>query len=1038
LYFGYHMRFCTPILFFIWINTLAIYGQVGDYRFVNFNAKDGLDEKFIYNATQDKQGYMWFGTANGLYRYDGHRFNKFRSPLDKSGDAISNVLQAIMTDKDGTIWLGSFSSLQCYNPTKNIFWKPIAGNSAQGRINADYILSFSEGKYVWIATAKNYCYRFNKADSTVLSLANRFPPGASKRTIQAIEANGKLYAVHREGIYIFDISGAYITRVAHPPADISNCHYAASENALYFSTLSSGVLKFDLVAAQWVFLSAKNDFLKKNNLLCIAQKNNGDLFIGGYPLFVLNTRQNKLLNFFGTQNKDEFSLNCTKIAGFFLDRENNLWICSHFGLSMLPWQNSQVKNIVLQDNKTGWTIEPMSIVKDTIADRLLLATTNASGLLYLNEKQGQTGVIPNPLQSNPLKKRITTLVPAPGGEMYASDGEHFFKYNPIARSLSRIALTDQYGKPIATTGRNVCTAAGKIYLATQENGFYIWDYYAHTLTHFSKKDVVADAKDNRLVPCLVDSRQNVWFTSTDGIVEHRLADGKFYKHSNNGNATVPQLEETVYIAEDKQGHYWIATYSNGLYEMYTQQQHTVWRNYSVKDAIGLPSDYNNKIVLNPADGLLWINNTVGLLRFDPVQKKVLSIIDKQNGFALDGSGYGFSLLPDNRLVQQLYGHASLIDLNTYSWSSKAPDVVFNAVKVMSEDVGITVATKGELYLQHNQNFIEFDFAALLYNNANRNQYAYWLEGADTGWVYCGQQHTAAYAALKYGIYLFKVKAANCDAVWGNVKTIKVVIQPPFYLRWWFIIFVLLFFFLLFFWWNKKKINAALKEEQMKLGFQQQLSEMEMKALRAQMNPHFIFNSLNSIQKYILQNDQFAASQYLTKFSRLIRLILDHSNQSEILLSSELDLLRLYIEMECLRFEDKFNYTLHVQPGMNAETVSIPSMLIQPYVENAIWHGLLHKVTKGNLQVNFSKKEEGVLQVIIEDDGIGRAKAAELKSKQVLRKKSYGMQITADRIMLINRTQNIKTTCEIQDLTDADGAAAGTKIILLIPLQSINE
>ena len=208
----------------------------------------------------------------------------------------------------------------------------------------------------------------------------------------------------------------------------------------------------------------------------------------------------------------------------------------------------------------------------------------------------------------------------------------------------------------------------------------------------------------------------------------------------------------------------------------------------------------------------------------------------------------------------------------------------------------------------------------------------------------------------------------------------------------------------------------------------------MKALRAQMNPHFIFNSLNSIQKYILKKEHFEASQYLTRFSRLIRLILDHSNQNTILLSSELDLLRLYIEMESLRFDNSFTHTINVDKNINAESYLIPSMLIQPYVENAIWHGLLHKEDKGHLALNFSLSDSNNLKVVIEDNGVGREKAREFKSKQVLKKKSYGMQITENRIAIINKTMNINATSDIVDLKDAFGNAIGTKVILNIPLQ----
>jgi len=215
-----------------------------------------------------------------------------------------------------------------------------------------------------------------------------------------------------------------------------------------------------------------------------------------------------------------------------------------------------------------------------------------------------------------------------------------------------------------------------------------------------------------------------------------------------------------------------------------------------------------------------------------------------------------------------------------------------------------------------------------------------------------------------------------------------------------------------------------------------LAEIEMKALRAQMNPHFIFNSLNSIQKYILKNDTFAASQYLTKFSKLIRLILDHSNQNFISLSSEIELLKLYVEIEDMRFDNQFDYHFEIAENLNSESIQIPSMIIQPYIENAIWHGLLHKETKGILSITF-KEKDGCIKVIVDDDGIGREKALEIKSKQVLKKKSYGLQITEDRIAILNKTQNSKTKISIIDKMDNTGHAIGTRVELLIPVKTIN-
>ncbi|MBN8860127.1 MAG: histidine kinase [Sphingobacteriales bacterium] len=217
--------------------------------------------------------------------------------------------------------------------------------------------------------------------------------------------------------------------------------------------------------------------------------------------------------------------------------------------------------------------------------------------------------------------------------------------------------------------------------------------------------------------------------------------------------------------------------------------------------------------------------------------------------------------------------------------------------------------------------------------------------------------------------------------------------------------------------------------------QQKMAEIEMQALRAQMNPHFIFNCLNSINRYIVKSDQATASLYLTRFAKLIRLILDNSNNKSVSLSSELEALRLYIEMESIRFEKQFTYSITVDKNVQSDYIQVPPLIIQPFVENAIWHGLLHKETAGHLTIHFSRKTPGLLECTIEDDGVGREKAKELKSRSTSTKKSLGMKLTVDRLSLLNKETFRDATVEILDLKNKSGEATGTKVVLKIPVDA---
>ena len=232
---------------------------------------------------------------------------------------------------------------------------------------------------------------------------------------------------------------------------------------------------------------------------------------------------------------------------------------------------------------------------------------------------------------------------------------------------------------------------------------------------------------------------------------------------------------------------------------------------------------------------------------------------------------------------------------------------------------------------------------------------------------------------------------------------------------------------------QRNIREEQKLQQIATAFEQKIAETEMTALRAQMNPHFIFNCLNSIKLYTLENDSQTASEYLTIFSQLIRLVLENSRSEKVTLQKELETLRLYIQLEAMRFKDKVKYRINIAPEIDQQYIDIPPLLLQPYVENAIWHGLMHKKEGGNICINVSLPLEHCLQVEIIDDGIGRNLAAEFKSKSATRQKSFGLKMTSERIDIINQVYNIKADVEIIDLKDAMNNAIGTKVIIKIPV-----
>jgi tetratricopeptide (TPR) repeat protein len=229
-------------------------------------------------------------------------------------------------------------------------------------------------------------------------------------------------------------------------------------------------------------------------------------------------------------------------------------------------------------------------------------------------------------------------------------------------------------------------------------------------------------------------------------------------------------------------------------------------------------------------------------------------------------------------------------------------------------------------------------------------------------------------------------------------------------------------------------NLSLKRKNERAELQRKATELEAQALRAQMNPHFIFNCLSSINKFILKNDTDAASDYLTRFSRLIRFVLTNSQLSLVPLNDEIEMLRLYLDMERLRFSNSFDYNIIYANTIEPETIYIPPMLLQPFCENAIWHGMMPKDGRGKLEVMMSIQDHQ-LECVITDNGIGRKKAAELKTKSGTKQKSVGLKITTERLALFNNEKSLHDFYRTEDMLDGDGTVAGTRVTLNIKFKN---
>jgi LytS/YehU family sensor histidine kinase len=216
--------------------------------------------------------------------------------------------------------------------------------------------------------------------------------------------------------------------------------------------------------------------------------------------------------------------------------------------------------------------------------------------------------------------------------------------------------------------------------------------------------------------------------------------------------------------------------------------------------------------------------------------------------------------------------------------------------------------------------------------------------------------------------------------------------------------------------------------------EKRLASLKLENIRSQMNPHFVFNSLNSIQDFILSNERDLASSYLVKFSRLIRMYLEYSQQHEISLNQEIHALKLYLDLEKMRFDDELEYTITMDSALDADLFKVPSLFVQPYVENALKHGLLHKKKNRQLSIKCTLlKNEHLVEIIVEDNGIGRLKSAVLNKMRKGTHRSFATAVNDQRVQLFKERFNKQVNITIKDLHNAGGEATGTRVILIFPL-----
>ncbi len=1019
---------------------------------------------------QDSKGFIWLAdNYNGLLKYDGSQFLSYKSNPRNPNSLISDNLECLYAGSKGNIWIGSYQNgLDRFEPETETFthFQHDSADAASLRSNNIAALLEDHDGTLWVGTNKGLD-TLNRKTGKFTHIEDKSEDGLAlaREQIRVLyeDKSGTIWIgcgnpfgaqgplLH--GLYKLDKDTRKVTRYRHNEKDsttlIDNrvrAIFEDSRGVFWVGTAGDGlhIMNREKGTFQRCPYDPKNpqklsrppvnkhSLYAADHITFINEDMQGSIWIGTYAGGI--NRYNpatKTMEYFGTSGNGSHKINKNDFWGLLKTKDNLLWASG-----WEPANDSQVLyRISTLPNKLNYLHsgkEVRAFAQD--ADGAMWVGTK-HGLLRNNEDNFFKDV--NKVIANDF---ICSLERDSLNNLWVSTLKGLYYFNKITNTVTAFRHDDKNSNSIASDAVYVTQLIGDgtILIGTFQ-GLDLMNISTGIFKHYVYNPANSASINANRITCIKKDRSgNIWIGTAKGLNRFDQNAGKFSSVLDVNASAI------FFIFEDSRNNVWVGTYRSGLY-MYNKQS----GNFSeFNDSTGLVN--NSMLVRGMAEDkehLLWLNTDIGFIRLNPETKNAVLFgkswgIDPKsnvgNGFTSsqgeiffgDTAGY-YHFLPQR--FEKEMGIMPQPYISKFFISNK--QLIPGTGKILPQ---LLSQTK-EITLSYNQdNFaIEFNNIDFITFESEKNL-LYKLENYDDAWRKSSGEKKAYYYNVQPGKYVFKVKAVNSNGIWAE-KSISIIIAPPWWNTWWFriaaIIFMVALLYSLIRWRLHEKFNRklALSEKEKKLAeLLQQKTVLEMDVLRAQMNPHFIFNSLNSINRFILQNNKPLASEYLTKFSRLVRLILQNSQVPLISLESELESLNLYLELEALRFNYHFAYRITFPKELDIEELKVPPLIIQPFAENAIWHGLMQKEEKGQLDIEVNQENDHLL-FKISDDGIGRKAAAANASKSATRHKSMGLQITTDRITKLHISNEKESPVTIIDLVHPDGSGAGTEIIIKIPV-----
>lgn len=1016
----------APLLLTLLYSSHVALARQPDLSFTNYSPEDGLSQLSCYALAQDANGFLWVGTQDGLNRYDGRQFKVYAQQNEIGKNLPSNAITALYFDSlNNLLWTGTSRGLCLYDPLKDSITKfsdffPFA--KAIEALPIKKIVSLKENEY-WIISYKQGLYCLNTKSATVRSFFTKQDNESMVTDIALHERKiivSLLYSLYE----MKPENNSYSPQLLHQNYRFPQIEAIASyHHQLWVGTISDGCYyiknriedKENVVASDIVF----------GGVFCFGIDSNNELWIGSRGSGIY--KYNAVTHHITRMSHNQFVPNSPAtnfVVSLLKDRQGNMWCGLSGGLSKYDPLSGQFGYVNGPTSANGSLLDKMIYSMYKAKDGTQFIGTQNKGLFEWQKATNKFIHFPASAIIGKANNVIYNITEDDHGNIWAATCGGLMQ---LDRKTQKISYYPENKTPILLN---------KMYALTKLKGADSLLISADDgLRFFSLKDKrwVAISQDPNNMDLsrgfalfrggrsfYEDEKNTVWLcASGSGLMRYHYLDNTFEPVETVNNVT----SSVRHILPD--GSLFLLATDNGLI-VYDHEKDKVIKHVSVK---GNGISNVCYAVQQDNEGFYWISTNAGLRKLNK-QFEVIQTYNTSNGLSfLEYNSGCTSKDADGTLYFGGTGgitffHPSMLKQNTFS-----PTPIITGVTV-NEKPWPNPPKDGAHRLTYDENFLAIQFAATNFSNEKNNQFSYRLKGLTDHWSALSTANTATFTSLPPSQYVFELRSANSDGKWSDgVTTLVFTILTPWWQTWWFSVCAIVLLAGIVIWFVRRRIQIIRKEVTLK----QQLAEAEMMAMRSQMNPHFLFNSLNSIREMILNNEKHEASHFLSKFASLIRTTLTQSDKPFVSLRQTMDHLGRYIEIEQIRNET-FTSRILADDELNPDEVMLPSMLIQPFVENALWHGTTSSKRNINININF-KRHEGKLLCIVEDDGIGIKQSLKNKVNGSKTHQSVGLANIAHRIQLLNEKYSLESNIYINDKTDLDEySGGGTVVQVFLPLQ----